>query len=317
MNDPIISNIPTRPITETSYCLLVFTFCSLAATLLPRPSLYGQSILIWPEGQMPNSQGVEVPYIETDQRIRQLDTPKLIHFAPNQEADRHTGIIICPGGGYKHMAVHKEGYQVAKWLNTLGYHAFVLQYRLPHSPDLITPHLGPLQDAQRAIKWVRHQPGIKQVGVLGFSAGGHLAASAGTLYRDDHAQIGDKLDSLSCKPDFMILVYPALYFSAHTPSGSQKQLLGETQDPEWIHYFSPEKQVDTQTPPTLLIHAHDDTGVSPASSLYMYEALLKHQVPASLVILPKGGHGFGLGEWDAGTRIWLRHAEKWLEELNK
>lgn len=281
----------------------------------------GAIIPLWLDS-LPNSRGLEIKEYEENQRTRIVKMPTLTAFFPNQEANTGKAILICPGGGYRHLAIYKEGYQVAKWLNTLGINAFVLKYRLPHSADLIEPWKAPLQDAQRAVKLLRSratewQLDPDQIGMMGFSAGGHLAAAAGTHDDTDWSRVGDELDTVNCRPDFLVLMYPVISLdTAIGHSGSSRNLLGDYRNtrPELVDYFSLEKHVSPQTPPTFLALAGDDP-IPPANSLLFFSALREAGVPAALHVFHSGGHGFGLGEWGSPPEAWKALFMKWLMDL--
>ncbi|WP_242158665.1 alpha/beta hydrolase [Aestuariivivens sediminis] len=293
------------------------------ATLLIYALLWGnieaqdKVIPIWKDsipGAIPTKNYKEELQIEKGEihRIKKVVTPTLSVFFP--EKPNGTSVIICPGGGYRHLAIHKEGTKVAKWLNSLGITAFVLKYRLPSNEIMVNKCMGPLQDAQRAIRYVRRhamewQLHPNRIGVIGFSAGGHLAATLSNRFNDKVYQIQD---SISARPDFSILVYPVISMQdpiAH--QGSKANLLGESASNDMVGIFSMENQVHALTPPTFLIHASNDTSVPVQNSLTYYEALKKHNVPVELHIYENGGHGFGLGR--AGTdQFWTKSLEYWL-----
>lgn len=291
-----------------------------AITVLSTMSAHAQQAFpLWPD-RLPNSRGIAVQEVEENQRLRVVSRPELLAFFPHQEANSGISVIVCPGGGYGRLAIHKEGYQVAKWLNTVGINAFVLKYRLPTSPDVQVPHQAPLQDAQRAIKLVRQladsfQLNPDRVGIMGFSAGGHLAASAGVHAQHDWSLVGDEVDAHSCRPDFLMLIYPVISLEESLyHGGSRNNLLGPVADqPALQHQFSLHRHVSEDTPPTFLVHAHDDGAVVPEHSLRFYEALRAHEVPAALYIFPQGGHGFGLGLREEQTHHWPRLCEAWMQ----
>jgi acetyl esterase/lipase len=246
--------------------------------------------------------------------------PTLTVFLPPKEKANGTAVIVCPGGSYTHLAIDHEGTLVAQRLNEMGIAAFVLKYRLPSDVTMIHKEIGPIQDAQRAILLVRQKavqwgvdPG--RVGILGFSAGGHLASTAGTHFT--HAYIDNK-SNLSLRPDFMILLYPVISFDdtiGHR--GSRDALIGVHPDRSTILEFSNERQVTPQTPPAFIIQAEDDKTVPAVNSLYFYEALLRNHVPAELHMYPRGGHGFGLhnattqDQWPDRLKNWM-DANGWL-----
>ena len=195
-------------------------------------------------------------------------------------------VVICPGGGYAGLAIQHEGSEFAKWLNGQGITAFVLKYRMPNKHKEV-----PLDDAQQAMRYVRkhaNEFGIdaNKVGIAGFSAGGHLAATTSTHYTTE---------GTSTKPDFSILFYPVITMEMATHGGSRSNLLGDKPLPEDIQFFSNEKQINANTPPAILLLSDDDKSVSPVNSVFYYEALKKNNIPATMYIFPKGGHGWGIG----------------------
>ena len=224
--------------------------------------------------------------------------------------------VICPGGGYGGLVTGGEGHGIARWLNGHGITGIVLEYRLPKGRSQV-----PLLDAQRALRTARFNAkawGIDptRIGIIGFSAGGHLASTAGTHFDSGDAKSTDPVEQMSCRPDFMILVYPVITMDSSTHSGSRANLLGKEPTPELVESFSNEKQVTDKTPPAFLAHAADDKVVVPDNSLHFYEALLAHQVPAKYLALPSGGHGLNGYKgpmWDA----WQRQSLEWLAALEK
>jgi len=225
-----------------------------------------------------------------------------------------TAIIICPGGGYGGLVTGAEGHGIAKWLNRYGITGVVLEYRLPKGRSMV-----PLLDAQQAIRTVRAKAADwsiepTRVGIMGFSAGGHLASTAGTHYDGGKQDAVNAIARASCRPDFMILVYPVITMDAKTHQGSKRNLLGQDPSPELQTLFSNEKQVTAKTPPTFLAHAKDDKPVPSENSEQFYEALVKHQVPAKYLELASGGHGLNGYQgpmWDA----WQEQSLKWLSDL--
>jgi acetyl esterase/lipase len=242
------------------------------------------------------------------------DTPSLtLYPAP---ADKATGaaVVVCPGGGYGGLAADHEGKQPAEWLNDHGITAFVLKYRLnPYR------HPIPLQDAQRALRTVRARAkewnvDPKRIGIWGFSAGGHLASTAGTHFDDGNPNADDPIDRVSCRPDFLILCYPVITLTGPpiTHMGSRNNLLGKDPPLELIENLSNEKQVTAKTPPTFLFHTSEDKAVPPENSLLFYEALRKAGVPAELHIYEKGNHGVGLAPKDPVLSSWPDRLAAWL-----
>jgi len=280
-------------------------------------------IPLW-SGTIPNR-------IETDEkeihensdilRISSVQTPDIAVYLPSKANNTGKGVVIFPGGGYHILAYDWEGTDIAKWLNANGFAAFVVKYRLPVSRSLMRPYEVPLMDAQRAIRLVR---GMCErwhisndgIGVMGFSAGGHLASTLGTHYKQEVYQATDAMDSLSARPDFMVLVYPVITFSGEAVhKGSREALLGPSPSQELITLYSSEKQVNSETPPTILIHATDDQAVPAENSLLFYQALKEHGVAAAMHIYPKGGHGFSLAIQHPYLHGWTDEVIGWLQSL--
>jgi acetyl esterase/lipase len=220
-------------------------------------------------------------------------------------------MVVCPGGGYRTRAAH-EGAPVARWLNGLGVAAFVLDYRVaPHR------HPAPLRDAQRAIRLVRHGlPGgggpFERVGILGFSAGGHLAATSGTQYDRGAPGADDPVERASCRPDALVLCYPVISFGEHRHHGSMVNLLGDGAPEELRRTLSAETRVTADTPPAFLWHTADDAGVPVENSLLFASALRRHGVPFALHVYPRGRHGLGLAEDDPVAGSWTGLCAHWL-----
>jgi acetyl esterase/lipase len=245
------------------------------------------------------------------------DKPTLTVYLPPKQEAAGCGIVICPGGGYGHLAMEHEGRQVAQWLNSFGISAFVLKYRHRNS-GAGYGHPAPLQDAQRAIRMVRSRAkewnvDTNRIGILGFSAGGHLASSEGTHFNKNYYEPKDSIDQVSCRPDFMILIYPVITLTElYTHSGSRLNLLGKNPAQSLVEYLSNETQVTPETPPTFLVHANDDKAVPPENSIYFYLALRKAKVPAEMHIYENGGHGFGLGKDKGAVSTWPARCADWL-----
>jgi acetyl esterase/lipase len=223
-------------------------------------------------------------------------------------------MVICPGGGYGGLVVGGEGHGIAKWLNAHGIAGVVLEYRLPKGRPFV-----PLLDAQRAVRLTRAHAAEwhidpKRVGIIGFSAGGHLASTALTHFDQGDPAAVDPVERLGCRPDFGVLVYPVISMEEHAHRGSCKNLLGGDPKPELLRLFSNQKQVGPQTPPCFLAHALDDKVVPPENSAQFYEALQKHRVRGKYLELPSGGHGLNGYKgpmWDA----WQSQSLEWLVEL--
>lgn len=261
----------------------------------------GNEIPLWPQ-EAPGSKGNEPG-----------DRPTILLYLPSAEKPT-PAVIVCPGGGYTVLAMDHEGRQVAEWLNNLGIAAFVLKYRL--APRYHYP--APLLDAQRALRYVRASAKLynlnpRQVGIMGFSAGGHLAALAATHFDEGNPSATDAIDQESSRPDFLVLGYPVISCTApFMHAWSCKQLLGEHPDPKLAELVSNEKQVTPKTPPTFLFHTNDDDGVSPENSVAFYLALHKAGVPAELHIYEHGPHGVGLAPQDPVLSSWPKRLEDWF-----
>jgi len=242
------------------------------------------------------------------------DVPSLFVYLPESGKSCGTGIIICPGGAYTVLAIDHEGQQVARWLNRMGIAAFVLKYRL--GPKYQHPIM--LLDAQRAVRMVRakaSQWGIatNRIGVMGFSAGGHLASTVGTHFDYGKTNSEDSVDHYSCRPDFMVLIYPVISMQDGIGHAySRKMLLGDNPSGELIDLLSNEKQVNSNTPPAFLVHSSDDTGVIPDNSILFYKALIASGVIAELHLFGHGSHGFGLAPGDESLGMWPQLLVSWL-----
>lgn len=292
----------------------------LALVVLPFAASAQDFIPLWEKGKMPNSKGMELKDDIRNERIYTVGTPGFYAFFPSQQENKGAAVLICPGGGYERLAYLISGTQLAKWFNTLGMSAFVLNYRLPTSPDLKQREIAPLQDAQRAMRVIRAnaekwQIKPDKIGVLGTSAGGHLAAMLGTA-TDDLAKINDEADKFPFAPNFMILVSPVITMGEYAHTGSRKNLLGENPTKELIEKYSMEKHVPASAPPAFIVHAFDDKGVSVRNSLLFYNALLDKNISASLHIFPNGGHNIALRNNPGSTAEWTTLCEMWLEEMN-
>jgi len=248
-----------------------------------------------------------------DGKFEKADVPVFVYLPEPAKATK-AAVIICPGGGYGGLVMEGEGHGIARWLNSHGIAGIVLKYRLPHGN-----HHLPLADAQRAIRIVRSHAvewniDPNKVGIIGFSAGGHLASTAVTHFNDGNSNAGDLVERLSCRPDFALLVYPVISFGGKGHSGTRKNLLGENPSVELIDFYSNEKQVTDKTPPVFLTHAVTDSVVPVENSRMFYEAMKVHNLKSELQEFPKGTHGYNGykgPEWDA----WQKRSVEWLAEL--
>ena len=281
---------------------MVLLFCFSPALISAEPKVE----LLWPDGA-PGAKG-----------DKDGDKPSLTIYLPPKEKANGSAVVICPGGGYGHLAMDHEGHQVAQWLNSLGVAGIILKYR---HRGVGYGHLAPLQDVQRAISKVRYQAKVlkidpERIGVMGFSAGGHLASSAGTHFHKGKPDAKDPIDRVSCRPDFMILVYPVISFTeSFTHVGSRRNLLGKDADVKLIEKFSNEKQVTPQTPPTFLVHTWEDKAVPVENSIYFYLALRKAKVSAEMHLYLKGRHGFGMNKAKGATAAWPARCGEWLKTM--
>ena len=265
--------------------ILKIAFGLLAAAISPGSCFLQDFFPLWPKGKMPNSKGMLVKDSVNNERLFEVATPGIHAFFTSVQENKHAAILIIPGGGYHHLSFNISGFQLAKWFNTMGINAFVLDHRLPISPDLVEREKAPLQDAQRAMRIIRANAvkwGIDtaKVGVLGSSAGGHLAASLGTI-ETDWSKIKDKIDQNTYRPDYMILISPVIDFGQYAHTGSRDNLLGPNPSAALLKQFSLQLQVKKSTPPAFLVHAFNDKSVSPKNSLLFYQALVDQQIPSS------------------------------------
>ena len=241
------------------------------------------------------------------------DKPSLTPFVLPQGSGAGTAVIVCPGGGYQHLSMDKEGYQVAAWLNSIGVSAFVLQYRL----GMRYHHPIELGDAQRAIRTVRWRAAeygvaVDRIGIMGFSAGGHLAATAGTHSDAGNAGASDPVDRVGSRPDFLVLCYPVISLTSYAHRGSKDYLLGANPDPKLVENLSNELQVTARTPPAFLFHTDEDKTVPVENSVLFYLALRKAGVPAEMHIYEHGSHGVGLAQNDRALSSWPGRLADWL-----
>lgn len=241
--------------------------------------------------------------------------PTITAYRPAKQDPKRAAVIILPGGGYRGTSVLKEGYDVARAFSDMGVTAFVVKYRTPSDKYMKDKRVGPLQDAQQAVATVRRdaekwQIDPKRIGVIGFSAGGHLAATTGTMF---NTPVLPQWRSADVRPDFLMLIYPVITFTESTVhQGSRQQLLGAKPSAADMRRFSAELAVTSETPPTFLIHAADDQTVPVANSILFFEALQARKIPSQLMIYPAGGHGYGLNNATTGDR-WIERCRQWLQ----
>ncbi len=294
----------SKPFVRHFFTLLIsFTVAShVFAAETPEP------IVLWPKGAPGEKGDLPAEGVMPDQpkspaiRVSNVSKPTITVFRPPHEKDTGMAVVICPGGGYNILAWDKEGTDVAEWLNSIGVTGIVLKYRVPRRKDL-EKHTAPLQDVQRAVGVVRQHAAEwsldpNKIGVLGFSAGGHLTATLCGNYEKRTYEPIDEADKLSCRPDFALLIYPA--YLTIKEQGDK---------------IAPELNVTTNTPPTFLVQTEDD-GVRVESSLFYYLALKNAKVPAEMHLYAHGGHGYGLRASEFAVSTWPNRAEQWLLRLN-
>ena len=280
------------------------------------------TIKLWSE-DMPFSNGTIGDEEMTDAgHVRNVQDPTITVYLPEKENATGAAVVICPGGGYGILAIKHEGHDIAKWFNEFGVAGIVLKYRLPNSDNITNQSEVAMTDAQRAVRMIRHYAsdwGIQpdKIGIMGFSAGGHLASTVGTHFDYGISDDKDPIQKVSCRPDFMILMYPVISMSEDfMHAGSMRNLLGENQSYEQKLRFSNEKQVSSETPPTILIHSSDDKAVPVANSIRFYEALIQNIIPAELHIFNRGGHGYGLGRSDGTSHnLWPKNVQAWMKDM--
>jgi len=281
-----------------------------------------QTVIPLYTGEIPNARpgpDRETAAYEEDSiwTIRNVSRPDLTVYLPAKKTATGIAVVVVPGGGYGIVAAKHEGYDVAEKLVAAGIAAFVLKYRLPDDSTMIDKEIGPLQDAQRAMLIVRSRAkewGIKpdRIGIMGFSAGGHLASTAGTHFQKSRIE---NPGHIPLRPDFMILVYPVISFnSEYGHMGSAHNLLGPDPSPEKIKEYSNELQVTDQTPPAFLVHARDDDAVPVKNSLVFAEALRIHHVPVEILLYDGGGHGFGLNNRTSQVK-WIDSCIQWIKKM--
>jgi acetyl esterase/lipase len=284
-------------------------------------SMQAQTVIPLYDGDIPNSRPAanqESYHYETDSIliVDKVSRPSLTIYLPSKHKTTGTAVIICPGGGYTNLAMGHEGADVAIRFTQSGIAAFVLKYRIPDDATMVDKETGPLQDAQRALLVVRSRAaewGIdsNRIGIMGFSAGGHLASTAGTHFEKNYIA---NPKHISLRPDFMILIYPVISFNsglAHT--GSEHNLLGPSPSPEKIKEYSNEMQVTDQTPACFLVHAKDDQTVPYQNSMVFAEALKKHHVSVEVYLFDQGGHGFGMNN-KTTPQQWMDLCIEWLKK---
>ncbi|MDF9799656.1 acetyl esterase/lipase [Catalinimonas alkaloidigena] len=284
--------------------LLLIFFCLLSTPVI-RAQEAVDSLFLWPEGA-PGAMGQE-----------EKDQPMLIRYPAPENIATGAAVVVCPGGGYNMLAMDHEGHQIARWLNSFGVSAYILTYRLGRNGY---KHPIPMNDGKRAIRTVRANAADwnideERIGVLGFSAGGHMASTLGTHFDAGMEGASDPVDQESSRPDFMVLLYPVISFTEdYQHSGSRVSLLGEDADPATVRLLSNELQVTDDTPPAFLVHTTEDQSVPPENSIYFYLELKKRNIPVEMHIFEKGRHGLGMGAPGTAFSSWPGLCEEWMLE---
>jgi acetyl esterase/lipase len=285
---------------------------------------YGQNTIlkVWPDG-VPGSMRSETYFEESTMtgeivsRYTKVTVPSLTVFLPPVEKANGTAVLICPGGGYGVLAFDHEGFAIARWLNDNGIAGIILKYRLPSDFIMRNKSIGPLQDAQEAIRIIRRNASQwkitqNRIGVIGFSAGGHLASTLSTHFDE---KVYETKDTTSARPDFSLLIYPVITFdSSFTHAGSRRNLIGDNPSEELIRHFSNELKITGRTPHAFLVHSSDDKAVPVKNSLVYYEGLVKNNIAAEMHIFQKGGHGYGLAIGRGTESAWPDLCLRWLRE---
>lgn len=294
--------------------MLIALPASTYAQVAPGPGAAQAAAVVplWPEG-VPGAVPGATPEVLEDGRVRNVHVPTLTVYLPAPERANGTAVVVCPGGGYVRLAIDKEAVAAARWLNGHGVVAFVLKYRLQEYG-----HPAPLRDVLRAVRLVRSSAARwtvdpARIGVMGFSAGGHLASAAGTLFDAPEGRTRAPLDDTSARPDFLVLVYPVISMKppvAHM--GSRESLLGKAPSPELVDHLSTDMQVTARTPPTFLVHGGTDTSVPAENSVGFYAALRRAGVPAELHLYEEGPHGIGLNPGFGPMSDWPARCAEWM-----
>lgn len=302
----------------------IIPFITAILFFIGSASAQNRVLPLWPDSEIPNFIDTgEADVFDTSDivRIRHIQKPDISVYLPSGRNATGKAAVVIPGGGYRVLAYDAGGSDIAKWLNSKGIAAIVLKYRLPHTGNNIVGHKSPLMDAKRAMRLVRHNADRwsidpKQVGVIGFSAGGHLASTLSTMFDHGDEDHPDPVERQSSRPDFSALVYPVI--SSDTSiwhRGSFRALLGDDPPEELLLKYSTEKQIKEDTPPTILIHSADDTSVPVQNSIIYFQALREKDIPAEMHIYPYGGHGFSLAIGRGHLSTWPDRVIDWIFSL--
>ena len=261
---------------------------------------------------------LEIDYEGKYRIFKKVGIPQIWHYPLKNKNQLTPAVIIIPGGGYSFLSFDKEGIEIANWFNSFGVSAFVLKHRLPGWESEVCKSISVIKDAERAIRLVRSKSkewniDPKKIGVIGFSAGGHLASTVSTHFDYGSNTAEDEIERTSSRPDFSILVYPVISMKKDiTHNGTRENLIGKDPSEEKIKFFSGEHNVSSETPPTILIHSNDDTTVKPINSINYYLSLKRYNIPAALHIWENGGHGYGISEAKGAVRSWPEVVRDWM-----
>jgi len=301
------------------FLFLFFMFCFATAGLSAQPF----TVKLWPDG-IPGSK-TDATYIEeiltSEGRITRCNrvvSPDLTVYLPPAGKGNGAAVLICPGGGYSTLAFDHEGNAVAQWLNENGIAGIVLKYRLPSDRIMENRSVGPLQDAQEAMRVIRRKAAEwhldpSKIGVIGFSAGGHLASTISTHYADKVYRVTDGTDA---RPDFSLLIYPVISMdSTITHMGSRTNLIGRKAPADLEKHFSNDQQITSDTPPAFLVHSADDRVVPVMNSLNYFMGVQALRIPSELHVFQKGGHGYGLAPNGGTESSWPGLCLKWLKSI--
>ena len=301
---------------------LVFTFLIIPLAVIISFAQREEVLELYTEIPCENNLTEEIVEKPIGRIISKVRTPTITIFKPEKdELKNGAGVIICPGGGYTVLAFDWEGTSIAKYFNSIGVTAFVLKYRLPHWESEDCRDKVALADAKRAMRLVRKEAkkynvDPDKIGIMGFSAGGHLASTLSTHFDNGDLKALDPVEQISCRPNFSILMYPVISCdSTFSHKGSCLNLLGKNPASDQIRHFSNETQITTETPATLLIHSADDTAVPVENSIRYYRQLVELGVPAAMHLFPKGGHGFSMGKEGSYESQWPSLCKQWLAQL--
>lgn len=287
-------------------------------------------IPLWPDG-LPSGQSARLEEVWTerpleegagvklDRAVKDISSPTMTVYFPPKANELRSSIVIFPGGGFGHLAIDKEGHDIARWLNSHGITGIVVKYRVVHPESKFHVYNASVPDSLRAIRLVRRNADAwnldpAKVGVMGFSAGGYLTAAAGTLFDEGDASSADPVERISCRPDFIAPIYPLIELDQRLASNEafKERMFGPNARPDLVNQFSPLMHVSSSTPPTFLVHAHDDN-LSSQNSARFYLALLEAGVSAELHVYSKGGHGYGIRQRGLPLSSWRERLLDWMQ----